>query len=117
MRAMLKIVGLPKTFWVEVAKTSYYIINKSPSTIIEIRTPMEMWTNKPTNNSFLNIFRCFAYVMYNDQDRTKLDPKSRKCILLGYSNEVKGYCLWDPIACNVIISRDVIFIENMLQLK
>ena len=35
--------------------------------------------------------------------------------IVGYSNEVKGYCLWDPIACNVIISRDVIFIENMLQ--
>ncbi|RDY02434.1 hypothetical protein CR513_14107, partial [Mucuna pruriens] len=36
--------------------------------------------------------------MYNSQERTKLDPKSRKCIFLGYADNVKGYRLWDPTA-------------------
>lgn len=53
--------------------------------------------------------------MYNSQERTKLDPKSRKCILLGYADGVKGYRLWDPTSRKVIVSRDVIFAENELQ--
>ena len=55
--------------------------------------------------------------MYNAQERMKLDPKSRRCIFLGYADGVKGYRLWDPTTCKVIVSRDVIFVENQLLRK
>ena len=55
------------------------------------------------------------YVMYNTQERTKLDAKSRKCIFLGYADGVKGYHLWDPTAHKIVISRYVIFVEDQLQ--
>ena len=32
-----------------------------------------------------------------------------------YVDEVKGYCLWDPTAHKIIISIDVIFVEDQLQ--
>uniref|UniRef100_A0A2N9GLD2 CCHC-type domain-containing protein n=1 Tax=Fagus sylvatica TaxID=28930 RepID=A0A2N9GLD2_FAGSY len=32
------------------------------------------------------------------EDRSKLDPKSKKCIFLGFKKGVKGYKLWDPVA-------------------
>lgn len=73
---------------------------------------MEMWTGKPVDYSDLHIFGSPVYVMYNNQETTKLDPKSRKCVFLGYADGVKGYRLWDPIAHKVIISRDVIFTED-----
>ena len=53
--------------------------------------------------------------MYNTQEVTKLDPKSRKYRFLGYADGVKRYQLWDPTTYNVIISRDVIFAEDKLQ--
>ena len=93
MRAILKTARLPKTYWAKAAKTTCYIINWSTSTTIEMKTPMEMWISKSMNFSSLHIFGCPVYVMYNDQERIKLDPKSRKCIFLGYTNGVKGYCL------------------------
>ena len=34
-----------------------------------------------------------------------------KCIFIGYSVGVKGYKLWDPVACKVLYSRNVIFRE------
>ncbi|GJX33744.1 retrovirus-related pol polyprotein from transposon TNT 1-94 [Tanacetum coccineum] len=34
--------GLPKTFWVEATYIAAYLINRSPSTTIEKKTPMEM---------------------------------------------------------------------------
>ncbi|KAL4337997.1 hypothetical protein AHAS_Ahas12G0166100 [Arachis hypogaea] len=114
-RAMLQTEGLAKSFWAEAVKTAYYVINRSPSTAIGLKTPMEMWQGKPPNYSSLHIFGCPVYVMYNSQERTKLDPKSKKCIFLGYADGVKGYRLWDPTARKVVVSRDVIFAEDELQ--
>ena len=80
MKVMLKTTRLSKTFQVKATKTTCYIINRYPLTAIEMKTPMEMWTGKLVNYSSLYIFKCLTYVMYNDQKRTKLDPKSRKYI-------------------------------------
>lgn len=58
--------------------------------------------NDDVNNKFSHmmsesfsshIFNCYAYVIYNTQKRTKLDPKSEKCIFLNYFDNVKGYTL------------------------
>ena len=111
---MLRTAGLPNSLWVEASKTTCYIINRSPSTTIGLKTVMEMWTEKPADYSYLHAFGCPVYVMYNVLERTKLNPKSRRCIFLRYANGVKGYRLWDPTAHKIIISRDVIFVENQL---
>ena len=91
------------------------MINRSPSTAVSLKTLMEMWNGKPADYSSLHVFENLVYVMYNSQERTKLDPKSRKYIFLGYANGVKGYRLWDTTAHKVVDSRDVIFLENELQ--
>lgn len=46
------------------------------------------------------------------QKRKKLDEKSMKCILLGYSRESKVYRLMEPNTKKIYISRDVIFDEK-----
>ncbi|KAH9689170.1 Integrase catalytic domain-containing protein [Citrus sinensis] len=117
IRAMLRTAGLPNSFWAEAAKTAYYIVNRSPSTAIGLKTTMEMWTGKPADYSYLHAFGCPMYVMYNAQERKKLDAKSRRCIFLGYADGVKGYRLWDTTAHKIVISRDVIFVEDQLQRK
>ncbi|KAH9660415.1 Integrase catalytic domain-containing protein [Citrus sinensis] len=89
IRAMLRTAGLPNSFWAEAAKTACYIVNRSPSTAIGLKTVMEMWTGKPVDYSYLHAFGCPVYVMYNAQERTKLDSKSRRCIFLGYADGVK----------------------------
>jgi hypothetical protein len=45
---------------------------------------------------------------------SKLDPKSRKCVFLGYKKRVKGYKFWDLMADKAVISRDVVFDENSI---
>ena len=55
--------------------------------------------------------------MYNATKRTKLDPKYRRRIFLGYANGLKGYHLWDPTAHKIVINRDVIFVKDQLQRK
>ncbi|KAH9794218.1 hypothetical protein KPL71_004820 [Citrus sinensis] len=115
IRAMLRTAGLPNLFWAEAAKTACYIVNRSPSIAIGLKTAMEMWTKKPADYSYVHAFECHVYVMYNAQQRTKLDAKSRRCIFLGYADGIKWYRLWDLTAHKIVISRDVIFIEDQLQ--
>ncbi|GJT95917.1 gag-pol polyprotein [Tanacetum coccineum] len=112
---MLATASLEKSFWVEAVNTACYVINRSSSTAVELKTPMEMWTGKPVNYSDLYIFGSHVYVMYNTQETTKLDPKSKKCLFLGYADGVKGYHLWDPTAHKVVVSRDVVFMEDKIQ--
>ncbi|PWA56329.1 Gag-Pol polyprotein [Artemisia annua] len=103
-RAMLATASLEKSFWAEALNTAF-----------ELKTPMEMWTGKPVNYSDLHIFGSPVYVIYNSQETTKLDPKSRKCLFLGYADGVKGYRLWDPTAYKVVVSRDAVFMEDKVQ--
>ena len=45
---------------------------------------------KPTVKHF-RVFGCDAFVHIPRDERHKLDSKSKKCILLGYGEETKGY--------------------------
>ena len=47
-----------------------------------------------------------------DEKRRKLDPKSEKCVLVGYSYEQKGYKCYNPQTKQVRVSQDVIFDES-----
>jgi len=42
----------------------------------------------------------------------KLDDKSFPCILLGLSNESKGYRLFDLKTKTIVVSKDVMFEEE-----
>ena len=53
-----------------------------------------------------------GHVHIPDARRTKLEDKSMSCVLLGVSDESKGYRLYDPIAKKIIVSLDVIFEEE-----
>ncbi|KAE8659117.1 hypothetical protein F3Y22_tig00116964pilonHSYRG00115 [Hibiscus syriacus] len=57
-----------KIILAEAINTACYLVNRAPSTAIEMKTPMEMWTGKPTDYSNLHIFGSIVYVMYNSQE-------------------------------------------------
>ena len=57
------------------------------------------------------MFGCIAYVHVLDEVRSKLDPKAEKCVLVGYSEEQKGYRCYNPLTKKIVVSRDVIFDE------
>ncbi|KAG8482827.1 hypothetical protein CXB51_024187 [Gossypium anomalum] len=97
-----------------LGKSSLYcifFINQSLSVVIEKKTPQEVWSGNPTNYSDLKIFWCPAYAHV---DNGKLEPRSIKCIFLGYKAVVKGCKLWCPENRKVVISRDVVFDKTVM---
>ncbi|KAG8478014.1 hypothetical protein CXB51_027814 [Gossypium anomalum] len=69
----------------EAASTTCFLINRSPSVAIEKKTPQEVWSDNPANYSDLKIFGCPAYAHV---DNGKLEPRSIKCVFLGYKADV-----------------------------
>lgn len=89
-----------------------YIRNRCPSSIINNKTPYEMWYNRlPVVQNF-RLFDSQCYSFIPKQQRNKLSARSRKCIFLGYSNTSKAYRLWDEEKKKFILSRDVVFPES-----
>ena len=43
-----------------------------------------------------------------DEKQRKLDPKSEKCILVGYSDEQKEYKCFSPRTLEMQVSRDIV---------
>ena len=101
---MLSGTGLGQEFWAEEVETACYLVNRSPSSVLEGKTPHEVWTGKKPSLSHLRVFGCDAYVHVPKEKRTKLDNKSEKCIFIGYKDGLKGYKLWNPETRKVVYS-------------
>ena len=115
---MLSMAGLTPSFWAEVAITAVHLINLSPSAPLDNQIPKELWTGKMPHYAHLRVFGCKAYAHVPKELRQKLDPKSQKCIFIGYGTEGEmGYRLWNPESHKVIRSSHVIFNESKMHKK
>lgn len=112
VRSMLSEKRVPKAFWPEAVKWSVHILNRCPTLAVQNKTPEEAWSGKKPTVEYFRVFGCVAHVHVPDQKRSKLDDKSKRCVLLGVSDESKAYRLFDPISKKIIVSRDVVFEEN-----
>ena len=111
VRSMLSTAKFAKSFWAEAMNTACYLVNWSPIITLELKTPEEVWSDKPAVYSFLRVFSCDAYIWVPKEKRTKLDMNFKRCIFLGYAIGTKGYRLWDPTAHKIIINYDIVFYE------
>lgn len=53
---------IPFRFWGECVKIATYLINRTPSSKLNNKTPYEILYNKPPNICYLRVFGCLAYV-------------------------------------------------------
>lgn len=110
-RCLIFEAELDKKYWAEAANTAVYLKNRSIASGIE-KTPYEMWFGRKPNLQHLRVFGSPVMVHIPKEKRTKWDRKSKKYILVGYCDNVKGYRIYDPVKNQVTTSRDVIIQEK-----
>lgn len=113
---MLFSSGLPKKFWAEALSTAVMLINKCPSSTISNEVPDQRWYGKLGDYSGLRTFECDAYAAVK---QNKLEPRAKRCLMLGYQEGVKAYRLWclEQEGQGIIVSRDVTFNEEEMSFK
>ena len=106
---MLFNAGLGKQLWAEAIMCASHLINRLPSAALNGKTPLEVWSGKPTNDyDTLRVFDSTAYYHVKD---SKLDQRAKKALFMGVTSGVKGYRLWCLSSKKIIYSRDVTFDE------
>lgn len=116
-RCMLINANFQKVYWAEAVATAAYITNRCPTRSISYVTPEELWSGKKPNLKHVRIFGCEVMVHVPNIKRQKLDSKASKMFFVGYSETTKGYRLLDTKTKKIIISRDVVFLENSIMRK
>ena len=92
-REMLHDQDLPMHLWVEVARTTVYVQNRTPHRVLENKTPEEVFSGKKPEVSNLRIFSCPVYIHILKEKRMRLDPSGNKGIFVGYSKSSKDYII------------------------
>ena len=84
--AILFEMHVPKHFWADVVSTACFFINRMPSSVLNWVTPFQtLFPHKSLFPIEPKVFGCTCFVRDVRPHVSKLDPKSLKCIFLGYS--------------------------------
>jgi hypothetical protein len=102
-RSMLLQVKLLPRFWGEAVITACYLRNR-----IAIRpggkSPEEAFTGKKLSRGYLQTFGCITYADVPSVTRGKLEPTTRKTILLGYMSTSRQYRLYNLVTKSILVS-------------
>ncbi|KAI0494798.1 hypothetical protein KFK09_024941 [Dendrobium nobile] len=112
-RTLLHASNLPSTFWSEALATANYVINRLPSTAINLDIPFQRLHGRLPDYSILRTFGCLCFPWLKPYAPNKLAPRSHKCIFLGYSSAHKGYRCYNLTDHKIYISRHVVFHEEI----
>jgi len=111
-RSLMFTMNVPKFLWSEAVLTATYLINRTPSRVLEMKTPYEMIFGRNEFVLPLKVFGCTCFVRDHIPSVGKLDPRAVKCIFVGYSSSQKGYKCWSPSERRLFVSMDVTFRES-----
>ncbi|UYV65931.1 hypothetical protein LAZ67_3005907 [Cordylochernes scorpioides] len=116
-RASMHNADLPQKFWAESVNCAAYIKNRSLCSALDNKVPEEIWLSRKVSVRHFKIFGALAYAHIPKQKRKKFDRRAKRCILVGYSTQSKGYRLWDNDSKQVFITKHARFDENKVGLN
>ncbi|GJV26994.1 retrotransposon protein, putative, ty1-copia subclass [Tanacetum coccineum] len=114
VRSMMSQTTLPKSFWDYALKSAARILNMVPTKKVD-KTPYEIWHGHAPKFSYLKVWGYEELVKRDTLTKPdKLEPRSFKCIFVGYPKETMGYSFYNPSENKVFVARNAEFFESNL---
>lgn len=105
--------NMPIKFWGESIMTATYLINRTPSFVLQGKTPYELLFGSRPKYEMLCTFGCLCYAHVRSRDKDKFGTCSKRCVFVGYPYGKKGWRLYDIETGKFFVSRDVQFQEDV----
>ncbi|GJT09014.1 retrotransposon protein, putative, ty1-copia subclass [Tanacetum coccineum] len=103
-----------KVLWDYALESTARILNMVLTKKVE-KIPYEVWHGQAPKLSYLKVWGCEALVKRDTLTKPdKLEPRSIKCIFVGYPKETMGYSFYYPPENKVFVARNDEFLENSL---
>jgi hypothetical protein len=112
IRTLLIQAFLPGPYWAEGLHTATYLLNRLPTTTIQVACPHFALFGSAPSYEHLCVF---GYTCYPNTTATaphKLSSRSTRCVFLCYSADHKGYRCLDLSTNCLIVPRHVVFDED-----
>ncbi|XP_023756901.1 uncharacterized protein LOC111905437 [Lactuca sativa] len=108
--------AVPLRYWADAVLTSVFLINRTPTSVLNGSSPYELLYNSAPVFDKLRVFGClcFATKLNNSE---KFSERADKCVFLGYSSDKKGYKVLSLDSNLIFVSRDVKFYESVFPFK
>ena len=81
--------SLPSYLWGDAIFTAAHLINRMPSRILHLQTPLDFLKEsypltRHVSEVPLRVFGCTVYVHNFGPNQTKFTPRAQACVLVGY---------------------------------
>jgi hypothetical protein len=116
IRTLLIQASLLRRYWAEGLHTATNLLNRLPTTAIQIVCPHLALFGSVPSYDYMRVFGCTCYPNMTAIAPHKLSPRSTRCVFLGYSADHKGYRCLDLSTNRLIVSRHVVFDEDSFPL-
>lgn len=94
--------------------TSCYLINCTPSSVLNHRIPFQIvFPDRPLHPLPPQTFGCVCFVHVIPFRKNKVSPKSIKCVFICYSKTQKGYCCYHPNGCHILWRSSLLFVLHI----
>nr|GEZ75879.1 hypothetical protein [Tanacetum cinerariifolium] len=110
-RTMLVALQLSLFFWAEAIATACYTQNRSIIISTHGKTPYHIINDRNPLITYLHIFGCICYITRDGENLDKMKEKGDQCILVGYSTQSKGYCVYNKRIMMIVESIHILFDE------
>ena len=88
---MIQSKGWSLHYWAEAINCENHIVNCTPTKALKNITLEEAWNTIKLHTNHVCVFGSVAWAHIPDEKRKDLQPKSEKCIFVGYFEDVKDY--------------------------
>ena len=109
---LLHHASMPLKFWTHAFQCAVYLINRQPTSTLQFRSPFLALLKGNPNYKKLRVFGCLCFPWLTPYNTSKLEPKSKPCVFLGYCTQQSAYKCLDPKTNRIYISRHVTFDET-----
>ncbi|KAA0054864.1 Retrovirus-related Pol polyprotein from transposon TNT 1-94 [Cucumis melo var. makuwa] len=116
-RSLMLSTSLPSYLWGDTILTVAHLINRMPSRILHLQTPLDCLKESYPSTRLvsevpLRVFGCTAYIHNFGPNQTKFTPRAQACVFVGYPLHQRGYKCFHPPSRKYFVTMHVTFCEN-----